>query len=132
MTTEINKTPFERHETLNYEMIIRMLQNLFGKTVPNEQQEPTITTTPPAEIAKESESEPSVNGVNKDVALLTKRYGDLHGLTIEIQLQKLLTFVPRKRERTDAYKSLVGYLRREYDCILIINSRKHKKNDGLL
>ena len=129
MTTEINKTPFERHENLNYEMIIRMLQNLFGKTVPNEQQEKSIT--PPVENSAK-ESEPSVNGVDKDVALLTKRFGDLHGLTIEIQLQKLLTIVPRKRERADAYKSLVGYLRREYDCNLIINSRKHKKNDGLL
>ena len=109
-------------------MLIRILQDLFSKTVGNKQQETTITTTPPAETAKESESEPSVNGVDKDVALLTKRYGDLHGLTIEIQLQKILTIVPRKRQRADAYKSLVGYLRREYDCKLIINSRKHKKN----
>lgn len=127
MTTEIDKTPFERHENLNYEMIIRMLQNLFGKTVPNEQQEPTIT--PPVEnSAKESDSEPSADDkLASDIEILMKRYGNLEGLTIEIQLQKLLTIVPRKRERADAYKGLVSRLKKDYNCNLIINSRKKKK-----
>lgn len=104
-------------------MIIRMLQNLFGKTVPNEQQEPT-TITLPAETAKESET--ADNKLASDIKILQTRYGNLEGLTIEITLQKLLTIVPRKRERADAYKGLVSRLKKDYNCNLIINSRKKK------
>ena len=107
-------------------MLIRMLQNLFGKTVPNEQQEKSITL--PAETAKESDSEPTADDkLASDIKILQTRYGNLEGLTIGITLQELLILVPRKRERTDAYKGLVSRLKGDFNCNLIINSRKKKK-----
>lgn len=109
-------------------MIIRFLQDLFSKTVGNKQQEPTFT--PPVEnSAKESVSE-SEDKFKSDVAILSKRYGELQNLQIEVTLQKLLTIVPRRRQRIDAYRSLVGYLKKTYNCTLIINSRKHGKGNN--
>lgn len=108
-------------------MLINMLRSLFGKSiVPNEQQETTIT--PPVENStKESESE---DKFKTDVAILTKRYGCLQNLKIEVTLQKLLTIVPRCRQRVDAYRSLIIHLKKTYNCTLIINSRKHGKRNN--
>ncbi len=108
-------------------MIIRFLQDLFSKTVGNKQQEPTFTQ--PAVIAKKSESE-SEDKFKSDVAILSKKYGELQNLQIEVTLQKLLEIVPRRRHRVDAYRSLINHLKKTYNCTLIINSRKHGKGNN--
>lgn len=109
-------------------MIIRILQNLFSKTVGSKQQEATIT--PPAETAKESDSEPTADDkLASDIKILQTRYGNLEGLTIEITLQKLLTIVPRMRQRADAYKGLVSRLKEDFNCNLIIHSRKNNTGE---
>lgn len=46
------------------------------------------------------------------------------GLTIEVTLNELLSVVPRKRRRTDAYDALVKYLRDERDITLTIKTKK--------
>lgn len=48
------------------------------------------------------------------------------GLCIKVDLSELLTVIPRERKRTDAYKTLVQYLKDEFDIDLIINSKKQK------
>ena len=63
----------------------------------------------------------------EDVAALTKYVGEARfksGLTIEVTLAELLGIVPRKRKRTDAYSSLVKYLKDECDITLTIKSSK--------
>lgn len=63
----------------------------------------------------------------EDVAALTKYVGEARfksGLTIEVTLAELLGIVPRNRRRTDAYSSLVKYLKDEYDITLTIKSSK--------
>lgn len=48
------------------------------------------------------------------------------GLCIKVDLSELLTVIPRERKRTDAYNTLVQYLRDEFGIELIINSKKQK------
>lgn len=65
-----------------------------------------------------------------DVETLIGYIGEEHfisGLCIEVTLSELLAVVPRKRKRTEAYNSLVKYLREERNISLTIKSRK--KND---
>ncbi len=49
-----------------------------------------------------------------------------NGLCIKVDLSELLTVIPRARKRTDAYKTLVKYLKDEFDITLTINSKKQK------
>lgn len=51
------------------------------------------------------------------------------GLRIKVDLSELLTVIPRERKRTDAYNTLVQYLKDEFGTELIINSKKRKGND---
>lgn len=51
------------------------------------------------------------------------------GINISISLQELLQIAPRQRRRSDAYQSLVRYLREEMRISLIINSQKKQKNE---
>lgn len=63
----------------------------------------------------------------EDVAALIKYVGEARfksGLTIEVTLAELLGVVPRNRRRTDAYSSLVKYLKDECDITLTIKSSK--------
>lgn len=46
------------------------------------------------------------------------------GLCIKVDLSELLTVIPRERKRTDAYNTLVQYLKDEFGIDLIINSKK--------
>lgn len=48
------------------------------------------------------------------------------GLCIKVDLSELLTVIPRERKRTDAYNTLVQYLKAEFGIDLIINSKKQK------
>ena len=48
------------------------------------------------------------------------------GLSIKVDLSELLTVIPRDRKRTDAYKTLVKYLKDEFGITLTINSKKQK------
>ena len=48
------------------------------------------------------------------------------GLCIKVGLSELLAVIPRARKRTDAYKTLIQYLKDEFEIDLIINSKKQK------
>ena len=50
------------------------------------------------------------------------------GLCIKVDLSELLTVIPRNRKRTDAYKTLVKFLKDEFGIDLIINSKKQKED----
>ena len=65
--------------------------------------------------------------IEQDVMALKQYIGETgfkSGLCIEITLQDLLSVVPRKRRRTDAYTTLVRYLKDEWDITLTIKSNK--------
>lgn len=62
-----------------------------------------------------------------DVEALVNYIGEEHfisGLGIEVTLSELLTVIPRKRRRTEAYNALVNYLREERNILLTIKSNK--------
>ena len=67
-----------------------------------------------------------------DVAALTAYIGLEHfksGLTIEVTLAELLNVVPRNRKRTDAFSSLIKYLKEEHDITLKIKTSKKNAAD---
>lgn len=64
-----------------------------------------------------------------DIKALVAEFGNLSGLCIEIDLQRLLEIVPRRRRRTDAYQGLVSELKSKLDCELKIHSRKNYSKD---
>lgn len=67
-----------------------------------------------------------------DVEVLAGYIGEEHfisGLSIEVTLSELLTVIPRKRRRCEAYNSLVKYLREERNIILTIKSNKKNGKD---
>lgn len=68
------------------------------------------------------------NRYESDMEALKARYRDgfKTGLCIETTLQEMLGICPRERRRSDAYKGLVGYLKRNYGITLIIKSQKSK------
>lgn len=62
-----------------------------------------------------------------DITALTAYIGEERfkkGLTIEVTLAELLGIVPRKRKRTDAYSSLIKYLKEERNITLTIKTSK--------
>ena len=65
-----------------------------------------------------------------EIKALVAEFGSLSGLCIEIDLQRLLEIVPRRRRRTDAYQGLVLELKSKLDCELIIRSRKNKSKEN--
>lgn len=65
--------------------------------------------------------------IERDVMSLKQYIGEAgfkSGLCIEITLKELLSVVPRKRRRTDAYAALIKYLKDECDITLTIKSNK--------
>ena len=64
----------------------------------------------------------------EDIAALENYIGRKleSGLCIKVDLSELLTVIPRNRKRTDAYKTLVKFLKDEFGIDLIINSKKQK------
>lgn len=85
-------------------------------------------------VDKKNEACPDViekTGIKRyasDIEALKARYGDRFrtGLCIETTLQEILGICPRERKRCDAYKGLVGYLKRNHGMTLIIHSNKNK------
>lgn len=63
----------------------------------------------------------------EDVTALTKYVGEAgfkSGLSIEVALNELLSVVPRQRKRTDAYDTLVKYLKDELNITLTIKTNR--------
>ena len=93
---------------------------------------------PEAQPEKSVNSAPSVKGDDPyadDIHRLEDALNDGHpldnGRCIEITLQDLLQIIPRKRRRIDAYRGLVGRLKK-MGVTLTINSQKSKHNDSEL
>lgn len=62
-----------------------------------------------------------------DVKALTNYVGEVgfkSGLSIEVSLNELLSVVPRQRKRTDAYDTLVKYLKDELNITLTIKNNR--------
>ena len=73
---------------------------------------------------------PSSSKFDEDVKALRKYIGESDfqtGLTIEITLAELLDIVPRQR-RTDAYTTLIKYLKNEFEIELRIIKTHEKEN----
>lgn len=56
-----------------------------------------------------------------ELKMLVERYGEFE--TLEVELQELLTVLPRRRARVDSYNMLVKWLEKQ-NIVLKIKSRK--------
>lgn len=110
-------------------MLINLLRIAFGerlsKQASTKAKEESVATKAPSLADNKCGSK-----YENDVKRLSGRYGNLENLTIDISLQDLLAFVPRKRRRTEAYQGLCSYLQSKFNCKLTIKSKKneHKTN----
>lgn len=80
-----------------------------------------------APIVKCKTEQSGLTPIEQEVMSLKQYIGETgfkSGLCIEITLKELLSVVPRKRRRTDAYTTLVNYLKEEYHITLTIKSPK--------
>ncbi len=109
-------------------MIKNLFRIVFGEDFPLQGQKkkadmPERRKTP---IKVESVS-PGKRNYDEDIENLKQKYGDLADRQITIELEELLSLVPRQRKRADAYVGLQGALKR-FNCELHITSRKTKKS----
>ena len=118
--------------------MIQLLQAMFS-SMAQTWHGPTMdvrAAIPEAQKEKSVNSAPSVKGDDPyaddihrlEDALNEGRPLD-NGRCIEITLQDLLQIIPRKRRRIDAYRGLVGRLKK-MGVTLTINSQKSKHNDS--
>ena len=106
--------------------MVNLLNTLFGcfsEGLPERQVVDNTKETCPDVIEKTGS-----NRYESDIEVLKARYRDdfKTGLCIETTLQEMLGICPRERKRSDAYKGLVGYLKRNYGITLVIHSNKNK------
>ena len=113
---------------------------LFGEgTVTNNRQNATAAGDDIKERAEESfvpairESEPipeMVDDVDPEITLLARKYGPLKdGLKIELSLSEALQLFPRKRHKSDAYKSLVRRVKKLFNTELTIGTKKSNQHE---
>ena len=112
-------------------MIKHLLQIVFGEGFPLHGQKkkadmPEQKRTYEVEVKVDSVS-PGKRNYDEDIENLKQKYGDLADRQITIELEELLSLVPRQRKRADAYVGLQGALKR-FNCDLHITSRKTKKS----
>lgn len=83
-----------------------------------------------SEVEKEkvvAQEQTAQDQMDAEIELLTKHYGELDGKTIEISLTEMLSLIPRKRKRVDAYSKLTRRLAIEKNCNLNIKTTKNMK-----
>jgi len=102
------------------DLIKRILENERKIHVSNREEELTM---PHVIDKKDSEK---ANKYDSDIEALRLLYRDRFstGLCITTTLRDLLLICPRERQRSDAYKGLIGHLKEQYGITLTIKSRK--------
>lgn len=85
-----------------------------------------------SDVKCDANLQPCLTPIEQDVLSLKQYIGETgfkSGLCIEITLKDLLSVVPRKRRRTDAYTTLVRHLKDEWNINLIIKTNRNEKEN---
>lgn len=119
-------------------MLIKQLWDSFYSSFANGSQGPVVL---PAAESSKKEAENSkkyitpeddlqvTNPVDEEINQLARALGGIHrGQVIELTLQELLQYVPKKRRRSDSYTRLVKNLMSSYGIELRIVP-KHNKDE---
>lgn len=107
-------------------MIKQLLQIVFGEGFPLQGQKNKADKPERRKTPIKTGSVPSgKRNYDTEIEILKQKYGDLADRQISIELEELLSLVPRQRRRADAYVGLQGALKR-FNCDLHITSRKTK------
>ncbi|MCR5659234.1 MAG: hypothetical protein K6G25_07905 [Bacteroidales bacterium] len=105
-------------------MMMRLMEALFGFDWRQPEQKPSLKTeVPPKAIEKTIVP----LQYRDDVEKLKTYVGDENwkpGLLIELELRDLLSICPRERNRSDAYRKLIAYLKDEQKIELKIKTKK--------
>lgn len=112
-------------------MIQMLLNNMFSSIFTDTCEKPMKNGSAPIPEAQEkSERAPVVEDVKQDsitndIKRLETEYGPFtEGMSITVELKRLLLLCPRSRRRKDAYKKLQKVLLRDKGVILTIKSQK--------
>lgn len=66
-----------------------------------------------------------IDDIDPEITLLARKYGPLKdGLKIELSLAEALQLFPRKRHKSDAYKSLVRRVKQMFNTELTIGTKR--------
>lgn len=66
-----------------------------------------------------------IDDIDPEITLLARKYGPLKdGLKIELSLAESLQLFPRKRHKSDAYKSLVRRVKQMFNAELTIGTKR--------
>lgn len=106
-------------------MLINELLTLFRQEI-GTVQKGNCSISSPELIEKSDTTVRTSNDYASDVAVLSVFFPLAEGGKIEVSLQDLLSIIPRRRPRVDAYNGLVSYVKNRYGVELIIKSRKSK------
>lgn len=85
-----------------------------------------------SDVKCEANLQSGLTPIEQDVLSLKQYIGETDfksGLCIEITLKDLLSVVPRKRRRTDAYAPLVRHLKDELGITLTIKTNRNEKEN---
>ncbi|GFI00592.1 hypothetical protein [uncultured Phocaeicola sp.] len=110
-------------------MFIDFISRILGAekvSVSNRQEK---VTTPNVIEKSSTNTKPIPEKYKKDIKALLDKYGDAFktGFCINLTLQEALSIMPRdRRRRTDSYRGLQSYLKRELGITLSITSQKSK------
>ena len=103
-------------------MLNNILSYLFRREIRAKEREDI--TSP---VEKEYGCENGTTGkFDADIKAISAKWELKKGTCVNTTLKELLLIVPRRRARVDAYKSLVKFLKSNYDVTLIIKSQKQK------
>ena len=110
-------------------MLIQYLSTLFSGEV--EYPESRQDSVSPDVIESKGNTVIVPEKFKADVEALEKYIGRNleNGLCIKVDLAELLTVIPRKRKRADAYNTLRRFLKNEFGIDLIINSKNGGNNE---
>ena len=85
-----------------------------------------------SEVKFKANLQPGLTPIEQDVLSLRQYIGEVDfksGLCIDITLKDLLSVIPRKRKRKDAYATLVRYLKDEWNINLTIKTNRNEKEN---
>lgn len=114
------------YKKLKFNMILRLMEALFGLDMRQPEQEPSLKTDMPLKI---NEMNIVPLQYRDDVENLKSYVGEDNwkaGLEITITLQELLTICPRQRKRSDSYRKLIAYLDEELKIKITIKKKEKR------
>lgn len=114
----MNKDTITKHKKGDMNLVQNLYDAFFSSRINSDS--PTTEEKNTLPLKKEIPPHTKVP-FSQELKMLVERYGEFTEL--EVELQELITVLPRRRTRVDSYNRLVGWLAKQ-NIVLNIKSRK--------